>query len=106
MGVTADQELCKQPSEKRKYGIEFANLLATSETITGITSITSEKVSGDATDLTLSSSGIVDGAATDSKVEFWIESGSTNQRYRVEVLVGTSTGAILEGDGILTVKDK
>ena len=43
MGVIANERLCKQPAEERKFSIEFNNLLATSETISSIDSISSER---------------------------------------------------------------
>lgn len=104
--VTAPEELCKQPFEKRKYTMEFSALLATSEIISSIDGITSEKMDGSASDLDITSSGIVDGNATDSKISMWIEGGSDNSTYRIEVRVNTSGGQKLEGDSILIVRDR
>lgn len=108
MGVTASQELCKQPSERRKFGMEFASLMSTGtgEVISSIDSVTSETISGGASDLTITLPSIVDGNATSSRVEFWIEDGTAGNKYRIEVLVTTSDGQILEGDGILKVTDR
>lgn len=106
--VSAPQELCKQPFEKRKYTMEFGNnLTLNSETITGIYSISSVNIASDsASDLYIHSSGIQDGYGTSSNVYMWIESGTHQQKYRVEVQVLTNYGQRLEGDGYLTVKDK
>ena len=38
MALTANQRLCKQPGEKRKFEMSFASVLGTSESITNITS--------------------------------------------------------------------
>lgn len=104
--VTAPEQLCKQPSEKRKYGMEFNSLLTSGETISSITSINSEKIDGSATDLSITSSGIQDGISSSSRVTMWIESGTHGGMYRVEVLVTTSGGQILEGDGLIRIIDR
>jgi hypothetical protein len=108
MGVIANERLCKQPAEQRKFSIEFNNLLATSETVTSITSISSEKIDGTVTDLTIATTGI-ETSATSSKnsmVTFWVSGGTTGNTYKIEAIVGTSDSATLEGDGILFVTDR
>lgn len=107
MSVTAPQELCKQPAEKRKYGMEFFHLLLTSsETLSSIQSITSEKIGGGTSDLAITNSGIANGLGTSSKVTLWIASGTHGNTYRVEIQTITTGGQTLEGDGIIRVKDK
>ena len=59
MALTANQRLCKQPTETRKFEMDFSSLLGTSENITGIASINSEKVGGYASDLVIGSTGLV-----------------------------------------------
>ena len=108
MGILSNQRLVKQPTETRKFGMEFNNLLGTSETVSSITSIISEKIDGSATDLTITSSGI-DTSTVSSKnslVTLWVAGGTTGNTYKIEVLVATSSSAILEGDGILFVTDR
>ena len=108
MGILSNQRLVKQPTETRKFGMEFNNLLGTSETVSSITSIVSEKIDGSATDLTITSSGI-DTSTVSSKnslVTLWVAGGTTGNTYKIEVLVATSSSAILEGDGILFVTDR
>tara|TARA_R110001599_G_scaffold323971_1_gene535653 strand:- start:198 stop:524 length:327 start_codon:yes stop_codon:yes gene_type:complete len=108
MGIIAKERLCKQPAEARKYGVEFNNLLGSSETVTSITSINSEKIGGGSSDLTISTSGI-ESSPTSSKnslVTFWLAGGTTGQTYKIETLIGTSDGATLEGDSILFVTDR
>jgi hypothetical protein len=99
--LTANQRLCKQPAEKRKFSMDFAALLSTSEVITTISSITSEEINGDTSDLIISGQNI-----NGSKVEMFIESGTSGKTYRVEITVSTNGGQILQGDGILYVSDK
>ncbi len=106
MGVTANQELCKQPAEKRKFSMEFSSLLGTDEIISIISSITSETIDGGTSDLTITSPSIIDGNATDSRVTLWIEDGTAGLKYRIEILVNTSGGQILQGDGLLKVTDR
>ena len=105
---SANERLCKQPAEYRKFSMEFNNLLASSETVSSITSITSEKIDGSATDLTISNSGI-ESSPTSSKnslVTFWVACGTNGNNYRIETIVSTSDTATLEGDGILYVSDR
>ena len=108
MGILSNQRLVKQPSETRKFGMEFNNLLDTSETISTITSIVSEKIDGSTSDLTITSSGIESSAVSskNSLVAFWVAGGTTGNTYKLEVLAVTSSSAILEGDGILYVTDR
>ena len=58
MALTADQRLCKQPAENRKFEMDFTNVLAAGESISSITSITSEKVGGYTSDLSITSETI------------------------------------------------
>ena len=106
MGVTANQELCKQPAEKRKFSMEFSSLLGTGEIISSISSIASETIDGGTSNLTITLPSIIDGSATDSIVTLWIEGGTAGLRYRIEILVNTSGGQILQGDGLLKVTDR
>jgi hypothetical protein len=108
MGILSNQRLVKQPSETRKFGMEFNNLLGTSETISTITSVVAEKIDGSVSDLTLSSSGIESSTVSskNSLVTFWVAGGTTGNTYKLEVLAVTSSSAILEGDGILYVTDR
>ena len=108
MGILSNQRLVKQPTETRKFGMELNNLLDTSETVSTITSISSEKIDGSATDLTITTSGIESSTVSskNSLVTFWVAGGTTGNTYKLEVLVVTSSSAILEGDGILYVTDR
>tara|TARA_Y100000593_G_C4246938_1_gene305187 strand:+ start:516 stop:827 length:312 start_codon:yes stop_codon:yes gene_type:complete len=103
MSMTADQRLCKQPAENRKFEMDFTNVLGSSEAITSITSIESEKVGGYTSDLSITNQTIETG---DKKVSMFIASGTLGNTYRVEVLVATDASQTLEGDGVLYVTDQ
>ena len=103
MSMTADQRLCKQPAENRKFEMDFTSVLGSSEAITSITSIESEKVGGYASDLSITNQAIETG---DKKVSMFIASGTLGNTYRVEVLVATDASQTLEGDGVLYVTDQ
>ena len=108
MGILSNQRLVKQPTETRKFGMEFNNVLGTSETVTSITSIVSERIDGSTSDLTVATTAIETSTVSnkDSLVTFWLAGGTTGNTYKLEVLVNTSSSAILEGDGILFVTDR
>ena len=105
MALTANQRLCKQPSETRKFEMDFSSVLSTSENISSIVSIYSEKGGGYASDLIIGSTGLVSATPTGT-VEMYIESGTLGSTYRIEVLVNTDASQVLEGDGILYVTDQ
>ena len=108
MGVIANQRLCKQPSEERKFSIEFNNLLETSETLSSISSVASEKIDGSTSDLTIATTGIETSSVSskNSAITFWVSGGTTGNTYKIEAIVNTSDSAKLEGDGILFVTDR
>ena len=103
MSMTADQRLCKQPAENRKFEMDFTNVLGSSEAITSITSIESEKVGGYASDLSITNQAIESGS---KKVSMFIADGTLGNTYRVEVLVATDASQTIEGDGVLYVTDQ
>ena len=103
MSMTADQRLCKQPAENRKFEMDFTNVLGASEAITSITSIESEKVGGYASDLSITNQAIESGS---KKVSMFIADGTLGNTYRVEVLVATDASQTIEGDGVLYVTDQ
>jgi|TARA_R110000824_G_scaffold130213_6_gene291989 hypothetical protein len=105
MALTANQRLCKQPAETLKFQMDFASVLGSSENITSITSISSEKVGGYTSDLVFASTGLVSATPTGT-VEMYISEGTLGSTYRVEILVNTDAAQIIEGDGILYVTDQ
>jgi hypothetical protein len=99
--VTAPEVLCKQPTEIRQYTMDFANLMSTSEAISSITSVTAELRGGGVSDLTLSNQAI-----SGQTVTFWIEDGTDGETHRITVIIVTDAGQTLEGDGLISVRDK
>lgn len=98
--IAATETHYKQPYDKRQYSMDFDALMVTDETIVTRT-ITSAKIDGAATNLTIS-----DDAISGHTVTFWIAGGTHRVHYRITVRVTTSAGQQLEGDGILVVSDK
>lgn len=101
MAVTAPEKLEKQPSETRTYTMDFSGLMTSLETISSITTVTSELRGGGTSDLTIASENISAQTVTMS-----ISGGTSGYVYRVEVIIVTSTSQIIEGDGMLFVTDK
>ena len=101
MGVTAPQHLLKQPSETRTYAMDFANLMSASEFISTVSIVGSGTRCEDTSSLTITdiaTSGL-------QAMKMTIAGGTNAQAYRIEVKVTTSNSQILEGDGILQIKD-
>ncbi len=92
----------KQPGESRLYSFDFSALLATGETLSSVNSVTYVG-DGDPADtaLTLSGSSAIVGKTVTQR----ILAGTSGVRYKVTTRVTTSLGNILEGEGILQVKD-
>jgi len=105
MGLTANQRLCKQPTETRKFQMDFSSVLGSSENIISIVSINSEKVGGYTSDLIIGATGLISATPTGT-VEMYIENGTLGSTYRIEILVNTDASQVLEGDGILYVTDQ
>jgi hypothetical protein len=80
--------------------MDFSALMATSETITSIDSVTSEKRGGGVSDLLIDSTGI-----NGKTVEMYIGGGTDYETYRIEILI-TTPNQILQGDGLLKITDK
>jgi hypothetical protein len=91
--------LIKQPGETLPYAIDFTNLIPTGDSLSSVTSVTATP-SGSG-DLTLGSASI-----SGTQVQFTIEGGIEGKMYRVEAIVVTTVGSILEGDGRLFVTDR
>ena len=101
LNTSAPQFLVKAPAERRYYSMDFSALMSSTETITEINTITSEKRSGGISDLLIDGTGI-----NGQTVEMYIGGGSNFLTYRVEVQITTSDSNILQGDGLLKVSDK
>jgi len=101
ISVTAPTSITKQPSETRRYSMSFTNLMATSETISNLRSVTSELRGGGTSDLGIAGTGI-----SGQTIYMNVSSGTHAQVYAIEVQITTSSGQLLEGDGILKVEDR
>lgn len=100
MPIEAPEIITKQPSEKLYIGMDFASVLNTGEIISSIQSLNVEKRGGRVSDLIIEDE-IIDG----SIVKFFVSGGTECYTYRVEILILTSDGQLLEGDGILEIID-
>lgn len=101
MTTTAPRLLEKSSFDREYYTMDFSNWLGSSETISGIVEISSEKRGGGLSDLLIQDSGI-----DNQTVYMWISSGIDYNTYRVEVSIQTSLGRRLNGDGLLKISDK
>ncbi len=102
MSVIATESLIKQPSEKRQYSMDFAALLDTGESLESLQSISHIIINCNRGDtLTISNTSIYEG----NKIFFWVEGGQKNDSYRISIVVKTTHDQILEGDGILSIRD-
>ncbi len=92
--------LIKQAQETRTYSMDFSNLMASTETISSITSVTSELRGGSTSDLTIASEAI-----SGQTVTMVISNGTKSNTYRVEITITTSGLQILQGDGLLKISN-
>jgi hypothetical protein len=88
--------LIKQPSESRVYAVNFRNLLATGDSITAVTSVTASPTA----ELTFGTAVI-----SSPRVKFRVEDGVAGTSYKITVVVTTTSGDTLKGDGDLEVSD-
>ena len=89
------ETLCKQPSESFLYDMNFSSRMATSEVLTGITSVTE------------SPSGLTIGTPTYSGQigQVRISGGTDGVTYTVTWLATTDAGNTIEAEGFLYVFD-
>jgi hypothetical protein len=97
--VTAPEHLNKQPGERRKFSIDFTNVLD-GAIISGIPLLSSTTIGGEESDLVLDYI-----SSTDNVIYFFAESGTHTVRYRGEATIETDDGQRLIGDFILRVTD-
>ena len=86
----------KQPSETRIYSVDFVNLLAGGDSLSAVSSVTATP----ADELMIGYTSI-----SDATVQFTIGDGDNGTKYKIEVIVTTTNGETLEGDGFLLCKD-
>lgn len=94
MPGTSKTIINKQPSEKLLLGMDFSATLSSTDVLSTPT------ITVDIAGLTIDTITIVG-----QKVNFFVSGGVDGQNYRINVVVNVSTGEILEGDGILKVRD-
>lgn len=108
-GVVCDQVLTKQPGEDILYGVSFANLLASGETLTGTPTVTADKAG-----LTIGTPAVNAATFTDldgntvaigAGVQVRISGGTDGVDYRLEVSCGTTDSNTREVDCRLNVED-
>lgn len=85
--------LDKDVDEFRTYGMDFAALLNTGETLSSVTSVT----------CTCNNVSVSTGTISGAKVFFSIGGGTINQRCTIKVTVVTSLSNILVGSGKLRI---
>ncbi len=92
----ADEILEKQPTESRLYDIDFTSRLATGDTITAVTSVSTAQA------------GLTIGAPTftTTAAQARISSGTTLVLYKITAIVTTVGGDTLELDIYLRVEDR
>jgi hypothetical protein len=96
---TGLQVLAKQPSETRKFWLDFSNKLHNS-TISGVSSVTVAGLGRVAGASAVTVSGT---AFDDDSVSFLLAGGTSGEMYHVTVVVTLSTGETSEADGALLV---
>ena len=101
MAITAPKTLCKQPTEFGRYSMDFVNLLGVGETISSVSGVSSAKIGGGSSDITISSI-----TSSGTQVLFWIDGGTDGTRERIQATLTTSSTAVRVGDGILKISTK
>jgi len=96
----SSNNLLKQAGERLTFTMDFANLLASDETITVINSITSELRGGGTSNLVITS-----GTISGQTITMIISGGTRAKTYRVEVTITSSGGSTIEGDGLLRISN-
>ncbi len=95
----------KQPNEIKKYQIDYSEWLATSETVTGVTTSVEllNPAEGDVGEPTLAIgvTQIVGGTV----YEYFVSSGTDGKRYKVTFLASTNDSQIVESEIEFKVKD-
>lgn len=91
----ATPALVKQPGENRLYSMDFAANLDDGETIASVTS-----VSCTPSGLDISTTPVANGTQAQQR----IFGGTDGVQYKITIVVLTSGGNTLEGEGYLTVR--
>jgi len=93
--------LLKQPGETRKLRMDFASLLI------GASIVSVDSVAQESQGQVPASDDVTLGTATfdGSYVLVPVSGGTDGERYKITVIVTDSDGNVLEGDGMLYVRD-
>jgi hypothetical protein len=87
--------LVKQPSESRLYKMDFKRSLDSEDKIMSVASVVA----------TPSTVVIGEAVSDDRHVSFRVSGGTSGESYNITVVVITSKGETIEGDGLLIVKE-
>jgi len=91
----ATQTLNKQPSESRVYAMDFSAKMDATDSVASVSSITVLPATLTYTTPTPSGKSVV----------MRLSGGVDNTQYKVTVIIVTTLGNTLEGEGFLLVKD-
>lgn len=93
----------KQPRESRLFDVDFADDLLSGDSITVVQSVTvANKNNVDSSLLPSVDSENING----SLVQLRLSGGTNQEQYLITVLISTSLGDTLEGDGLLNVLER
>jgi hypothetical protein len=87
--------LIKQPSESRVYRMDFRFRMSPSDSISEVISMSSE----------IQSVSISPVSLENKRVSFRISGGNDGESGSIFISVATSSGEIIDGDGILVIKE-
>lgn len=94
----------KQPAERETYAIEYADDLATGDTILAdpppVIQIELQGTALDTSPLRIDALDV-----TGTRVTMWISSGTVRQAYKITVTVTTTSGRVLQDEFIIKIKD-
>lgn len=87
--------LVKQPSEIRTYKMDFRRSLDRDDLISGVVSVSAYP----------DSITVDNPSSSDKTVSFRVSGGNDGESYNIRVIVSTSLGQTIEGDGLLVVRE-
>lgn len=87
--------LVKQPSEVRTYRMDFRRSLDRDDFISGVLSVS----------VTPGTITVDNPSSAEKTVSFRVSGGIDGESYNIKVIVSTSLGQTIEGDGLLVVRE-
>ena len=96
--------LTKQTGEIRFYDMDFTNVLGLDETITGVVEVVSY-VYLNPTDGNVDTLVVDSPSALGNRVQARISGGENGCIYKITCRVSTNRSPLVEGDGLLAIKD-